>query len=170
MVLETKRLILREFIIADAPGMFALNNDPTVMRFTGDRPFESVETARNFLKNYTAHQKYGFGRWAVLTKANKKFIGWCGLKRNEEDQVDIGFRFFRKEWNKGYATESANACLHYGFEKLDLTEIVGRAHKENTASIRVLEKIGMTYWKAQEVEGMREAVYYRISKTPFSRV
>lgn len=163
-IIETERLILREFLIEDAFDMFSLNKDPAVIQYTGDNPFESIQAAENFLKNYDAYQKFGFGRWAVLTKNENAFIGWCGLKRNEEDQVDIGFRFFQKEWNKGYATESAKACLIYGFEKLNLVEIIGRAQKENTASIRVLEKIGMEYWKEGEVDGLEKAIYYRIRK------
>jgi len=79
------------------------------------------------------------------------------------NETDIGFRFFEEEWNKGYATESAIACINYGFEKLNLKRIVGRAMKENTGSIKVLEKIGLKYEQNVDFEG-KEAVIYKIER------
>ena len=142
--------------------MYALNEDPEVIQYTGDSAFESLEAAQQFLQNYDAYAQSGMGRWAVVTKNNAEFIGWCGLKQHQE-YVDIGFRFFRKEWGKGYATESAKACLEYAFTELGLSEVVGRAATANVASVRVLEKLGMTYWKAAPCDGIMDAVYYRIS-------
>ena len=84
----------------------------------------------------------------MINKSNNEFLGWCGLKYNPElNETDIGFRFFENHWNIGFATESAKACLKYGFEKLSLKSIVGRAMVENVASIKVLEKIGLKYDK-----------------------
>ena len=81
-------------------------------------------------------------------KENDEFLGWCGLKFTEKlNEYDIGFRFFKKYWNKGYATESAKSCINYGINKLKMTEILGRAMKDNIASIKVLEKIGLQYKK-----------------------
>ena len=72
--------------------------------------------------------------------------GLCGLKFIDDlKEVDIGYRFHRKYWGSGYATESAAACLKHGFEKLSLKKIIGRAMKENIASIKVMEKIGMKF-------------------------
>ena len=71
--------------------------------------------------------------------------------------------FFEEEWNKGYATESAIACLDYGFEELKLRGIIGRAMKNNVRSIRVLEKIGLQYEKDIEFDGC-EGVIYKIEK------
>ena len=79
------------------------------------------------------------------------------------DEIDIGFRFFKKFWNKGYATESAIACLELGFHKFNLQQIVGRARKENIASIKVLEKIGLHYWKDFDFDG-EEGVVYKIDR------
>lgn len=161
-VLETERLILRKFALTDAESMWVLNKDSEVLRYTGDVPFSSIQNAHSFLKNYTAYTLTGHGRWAVINKTSNEFIGWCGLKLNEENLVDIGFRFFRKEWNKGYATEAAKACLTYGFEVLKMKQIIARANTQNLASIRVLEKIGMDYWKTDFCEGLGKTVYYRV--------
>jgi RimJ/RimL family protein N-acetyltransferase len=79
IVLVTERLILREFELTDAEAMFNLNSDEEVLRYTGDKQFESIEDANNFFKNYPDYEKNGFGRWALVTKGDKEVIGWCGL-------------------------------------------------------------------------------------------
>ena len=163
-IAETKRLILRELMPSDAESFYDLNADPAVLRYTGDQAFASIEEAKTFLLNYEDYRKNGFGRWAVMHKDKDMFIGWCGLKLNEEKQIDLGFRFFQRFWGNGFATEAAMASLAFGFNSLDLDEIVGRASIDNLASIRVLEKIGMHYWKTESCEGIHNARYYRISR------
>ncbi len=161
-MLETDRLFLREFKISDAKKMWELNSDEDVLKYTGDKPFESIESTKQFIIEYQDYRKNGFGRWAVIDKSKNEFIGWCGLKLNEKNLIDIGFRFFKQKWNKGYATEAAQACINYGFDSLNIKEIVGRADKENKSSIRVLEKLNMTFWKVNSCEGINNAVYYKI--------
>lgn len=157
---ETTRLILREMTPEDAQGAYDLNSDPEVIQYTGDKSFETVEEARIFLTNYDHYRKYGFGRWAVIRKEDNAFLGWCGLKYTpEKDEYDIGFRFFKKYWNKGYATEAATACLEKGFNEFNMQVIVGRAMKDNTASIHVLQKIGLRYWKDDGCGGEAGVVY-----------
>ncbi len=163
--METNRLLLREFQLSDANDMFHLNEDWDVIKYTGDPPFASKEDALEFLKNYDDYRKNGMGRWAVITKDTNNFIGWCGLKRHDDGMIDIGFRFFKKDWGHGYATEAAKATLQYGFETLKIIQIIGRATKANVASVRVLEKLGMTYWKDDVCKGLDDAVYYEIKKT-----
>lgn len=161
-ILETNRLYLREMTPEDAENAYLLNLDPDVIKYTGDVPFESIDEARNFLENYDHYKKYGFGRWAVIEKNEDRFVGWCGLKYTaESDEFDIGFRFSKTNWNKGYATEAALACLDLGFSKYGMTEIVGRAMVENKASIRVLEKIGLTFVKPYILHD-EEGVIYKI--------
>ena len=163
-IIETTRLGLREFVMEDAESMYMLNLDAEVLRYTGDAPFGSISEARLFLANYSDYKRNGFGRWAVVLKETNETIGWCGLKLHDEGFVDIGFRFLKKEWNKGYATESAQASLKFGFEKLGLSEIIGRVATENVGSIKVLEKLEMKYWKKAPCDGIDDALYYRITK------
>jgi RimJ/RimL family protein N-acetyltransferase len=163
-IIETDRLILRELNRNDSLSFYNLNSDSEILKFTGDKPFSSVSEAEKFLINYSDYNKNGFGRWAVILKETNCFIGWCGLKLNEENLIDIGFRFFKKEWGKGYATESAKACIVYGFNHLNLNEIIGRASKDNISSIKVLEKINMMFWKLGSFEGVEDSVYYKICK------
>ena len=162
-IVETPRLILREMTPDDAYFFYALNQNYEVIKYTGDRPFENLATARRFLENYDQYKKYGYGRWAVILRETGEWLGWCGLKYEEEFMhTDIGYRFFQKHWGKGYATESAKASLEYGFGKLGIERIVGRAMKANVPSIRIFKKLGMTFVKDIECDCM-PAVLYEVS-------
>ena len=167
VILQTKRLLLSEMSASDAQYFFELNNDPLVVKYTADLPFENINAASDFLKNYSKnnYEKYGYGRWSVILKETNEWLGWCGLKYSQDNvETDIGYRFYRKYWGNGYATESAKACLEYGFEKLQLKRIIGRAMKENVASIIVLEKIGMRFEKEFLMDGIYPSVQYSLYK------
>lgn len=167
IICETERLVLREFSTADAVAFYELNLDKEVMRYTADRVFTSVEESAELIRNYGEYAKTGFGRWTVLLKETNEVLGWCGLKYIESvNEVDLGYRLKQRYWNKGYATEACNASLDVGFNEYDLELIVGRTMKDNIASRRVLEKIGMTYWKDFDFEE-HPGVYYRIFKQDY---
>lgn len=159
-ILETNRLLLREFEITDAQNFYELNLNPNVIKYTGNSAFKDIDEAKTFLENYSDYQKNSFGRWTVINKSTQEFLGWCGLKYDENlDETDIGFRFFEHFWNQGFATESAKACIGYGLEKLNLKTIVGRAMKENMASIKVLKKIGLQYERDFNFDGQKGVIY-----------
>lgn len=164
VIIETQRLFLYEFAPVDAQCFYDLNANKEVMQFTGDEPFKSVDESETFIKNYAAYKEYGFGRWTIVLKEDKTPIGWCGLKQHPSGMVDLGYRLQKQFWGKGYATEAAKACLTYGFEQLGIREIVGRTAKANRASISVLEKLGMTFWKEAPCEGIQDSIYYKITK------
>jgi RimJ/RimL family protein N-acetyltransferase len=169
-IIETERLLLRGFNLDDAEDLFVLNSDSEVIKYTGDLAFRDVNDAKQFIKTYSTYNKNGYGRWAVVLKPELEFIGWCGIKLNEENQIDLGFRFFRSKWGKGYATESSKAVLKYAFETLQLNEIVGRVIPENIGSVKVLEKIGMYAWKTGQCHGLENARYYKINIEQFNMV
>jgi RimJ/RimL family protein N-acetyltransferase len=161
IIIETDRLLLRTFTLSDALLIYKLNLDPEVIRYTGD-PILDIAHAQEVLEQTILPQYslYNHGRWAVHIKPELEFIGWCGLKgRPEKNEIDLGYRFVKTEWGKGYATEAAYACLKYGFEKLNLQRIVGRAMPQNIASLRVLEKCGMHYIGEEEVDGHTAKTY-----------
>ena len=165
--LETKRTFLRPLTIEDAKHFYNLNLDIEVLRFTGDRAFQSVDEAKAFLSNYDQYEKYGVGRLAVIDKESREFMGWCGLKFSPDvNEYDIGFRFFKSFWNQGFATETALKCLEFGFRDLHLEEIVGRAMANNKTSIKVLEKLGMTFKKTFDFD-REKGVIYSIRKEDF---
>ncbi|MGB4841172.1 MAG: GNAT family N-acetyltransferase [Saprospiraceae bacterium] len=166
-VLETDRTYLREMTADDGMMFYMLNLDHDVIKYTGDKSFKNIEAAEDFLSSYDHYKRFGFGRWAVIHKIDEQFLGWCGLKYTEEqNEFDIGFRFFKEHWGQGFATETAKACVHFGFITHDMPEIVGRAMKENIASIRVLEKIGLTYSGPFDFDG-KDGVMYKLSKSMF---
>ncbi|MCB0792850.1 MAG: GNAT family N-acetyltransferase [Flavobacteriales bacterium] len=164
-IVSTARLWMREVLPQDAPVMFAMNNDPEVMRFTGDRPFPSLAAAETFIRAYPDYQLNGFGRWAVILKGEEVPIGWCGLKRHTDGMIDLGYRLVRPHWGNGYATEASHACLDWGFQRVDIHEVLGRTARENRASVRVLEKIGMRYWRSEPCEGIPDSLIYRIRRS-----
>lgn len=167
IILETERTYLRILTVKDAENFYNLNLDKEVLKFTGDIPFRSIKEAGEFLELYDQYEKYGVGRFAVTSKDSNKFIGWCGLSYNSElDQYDIGFRFYRDVWNKGYATETALRCLEFAFLELKVDEVVGRAMVQNKASVKVLQNIGMTFKNSLNFEG-KEGVVYHITKNVY---
>lgn len=159
-ILETDRLLLRELTVEDAINFCKLNENPNVIRYTGDSSFKNIEDAYTFLKNYKDYEVNGYGRWAVIDQLSHEFLGWCGLKYDRsKNETDIGFRFFEEHWNKGLATESATACLKYGFEQLHLEKVIGRVMSENIASIMVLQKLGLTFNKEFDFDGHKGLIY-----------
>ena len=161
VVLESDRLLFRLFTMDDADLIYQLNLDPEVTRYTHD-PVSTIEKARAVLEETILPQyaMYNHGRWAVHLKIDLSFIGWCGLKyRPELNEIDLGYRFIQTYWGKGYATEAAFACINYGFEKLNLARIVGRAEPGNIASVKVLEKCGMKFIGIQVVENHPARTY-----------
>lgn len=169
LVFETQRLLFRLFTTEDAELIYTLNLDPEVTRFTHD-PVTSIEQARTVLEKAILPQYalYNHGRWAVHIRETGEFIGWCGLKyRAGLNEIDLGYRFMKHYWGKGYATEAADASIRYGFDRLNLTRIVGRAELGNTGSIRVLEKCGMVYTGNEQVDGYPVRTYEAIN--PFVR-
>lgn len=160
----SERLLLREMTPDDAADAYGLNNDPEVLRYTGDAPFATVAEAREFLAAYPDYRLHGFGRWAVVRRADHRWLGWCGLKRHANGEVDLGYRLLRMHWGQGYATEAARTCLELGFERYGLRTIIGRVVPAHTASIRVLEKLGAQRWRTERDEHGIEVVIYRMDR------
>jgi len=167
-ILETNRLYLRELTKEDAIHFYQINNDQKVIAYTGDSSFDSVEDAQEFLQFYIQqYQDHNMGRWAVCLKETDEVLGWCGLKFHPEDcLVDIGYRFYREHWGKGFATEACKACLAYGFKHLDLKRIVAHVHVDNAGSHRVALKSGLIYVKDFIYDG-QPAKLYQLRKNEY---
>lgn len=160
IITDTERLYLRQFISDDALHFYAMNNDPEVIRYTGDPPFINQEAAQKFIDNYDAYAKNGIGRYAVIRKQDEQFLGWCGLKYHPNERVvDLGYRFYKKHWGQGYATESAKGCIDYAFKELKYPSLVAHADLNNNGSHNVLEKCGMKYIKKMEYDGQQLILY-----------
>lgn len=164
ITLETPRLHLRQFMPEDALVFFLLNADEEVIRYTGDRAFRSVGESLALIEGYRQYADYGLGRLVMIEKSSGEVIGWCGLKYLvEENEVDIGYRIFKRFWNQGFTTEAAQACLKFGFQVKGLNSIIGRANASNIASIKVFDKLGMTFEKDDNLDN-KPWKLYRITK------
>lgn len=171
---ETERLILRELIESDKNGMFELDSNPEVHRYLGNNPvtdMDSIVEVIAFVRQQYADN--GIGRWAVIDKETGDFMGWCGLKfvtetvNNHQNYHDLGYRFIQKYWGKGFATESAKAALHYGFETLGLKEIYAAADAENAASNKILTRLGFQF-KETFIDDDRLNNWYVLSETDWA--
>ena len=161
---ETERLLLRELLPADAPGMFALDSDPAVHRYLGNNPVQTIEQSQQTIAFiWKQYLENGIGRWAVIQKATNEFIGWAGLKlvrepiNNHVDFYDVGYRFIRQYWGQGFATEAARASIAYGFEVLQAPMLYAIADMQNIASRAVLAKAGLHHVEVFEHEGVPTA-------------
>jgi ribosomal-protein-alanine N-acetyltransferase len=145
--IETERLYLRQWQPEDAVTYVTMNADKEVMRY-----FPSVlteEQSRDHIRRITGQiDHHGYGLFAVERKDDHSFIGFTGFAYPKFEAfftpcIEIGWRIDKKQWNKGFATEAAMACLPFGFEKLGLKEIYSFTSEHNTASEKVMQKIGM---------------------------
>jgi len=156
--IETNRLILRPITIEDAQDLFELDSNPKVHIFLGNKPVKTIEESEAIIANVlNQYQNNGVGRLAMIEKSTNQFIGWSGLKyeenlRKEFNYYDLGYRLKEQFWGKGYATEAALASLDYGFKDLKLKEIGATADINHIASNTILKKIGMQHSGAFEFE------------------
>jgi RimJ/RimL family protein N-acetyltransferase len=150
IVLETKRLILREFNQDDAPFIVTLVNTPRWIQFIGDRNINTEAQAITYLENgpLKSYQLHGFGLSMVELKNNNTPIGMCGLlKREQLDHPDIGFAFLPDYEGKGYALEMVRATLALAAKQLNIHPVLAIVMPSNTRSIQLLEKVGMKFIK-----------------------
>ncbi len=146
-MIQTERLELREYTLKDAPFIFKLMNSDGWLKNIGDRNIKTIEDAEAYIqKNYlSSYEKHGFGPYLVSLKEEGTPIGSSGLyKRDNLDFPDVGFAFLPEFGNKGYAFESAQAVMKYAAEKLKLQTVVGITLPENTSSVKLLKKLGLS--------------------------
>jgi len=148
-------------MLKDASALFKMNSNPTVLQYTGDVPFKNISVAENFIKNYNHYETFNMGRWAVCGKKQGAFLGWCGLKYHPEgDFIDVGYRFFEKQWGKGYATEATKGVLSYAFNALRIQDVYAYVDKRNPVSMKVAENSGLVFQKEIIHEGNPTNIYH----------
>jgi RimJ/RimL family protein N-acetyltransferase len=149
-VLETERLILRWITTADVAFIHMLMNEPSYLRFIGDKGIETIADAHEYILNgpVDSYENFGYGLYLTELKEDGAPIGICGLVNRESiEDVDIGFAFLPEYWAKGYAHESAEAVIAYGKNVVGLKRIVAVTTADNQSSIRLIEKIGLRFEK-----------------------
>ena len=158
-ILETPRLVLRRLHAGDAAFIFELVNDPSWLRYIGDKGVKSVEDARGYIERgpMAMYERLGFGLWVVEVKASGAAAGICGLiKRDTLPDVDIGYAFLPRHRAQGYAFEAAAATLDYARHVLGLARIVAITSPGNERSSRLLEKLGLRLERSLRFSGDHE--------------
>ena len=160
IVTETDRLVLRTWEPEDAAAAFLLWGDPEVMRFVGT-PLDSVEAAGSALRRgIAAQERFGFCLWAVAEKATASVIGCCGFHPVDDDAaLELVYHFIPCRWRQGFATEAAAACVTIAFGKLNRRRLVAYTQPGNSASERVLRKLGFSYKGMVEYQGSLERLH-----------
>jgi ribosomal-protein-alanine N-acetyltransferase len=161
IILETPRLILREFVPEDADALERVLSDPDTMRYY-PAPLDRAGVEDWIARNLRRYQRDGHGLWAIDLKSSSEMIGDCGLTLQEVDGEplpEIGYHLRRDAWGHGYATEAARACKDYGFAQLKTDVLISLIRPENLPSRRVAERNGMTIWKETNRIGLRHLVY-----------
>jgi RimJ/RimL family protein N-acetyltransferase len=180
--LETERLLLRRFTESDVDYLHDLDGDPEVMRFlNGGKPTPRDvirnETLPRLLHSYARFE--GFGVWAAIERWTGEFVGWFEFypwRDAGPDEVEVGYRLRRSAWGKGYATEGSRALIRKGFTELGVRRVVAETMAVNTASRRVMEKLGLTYVRTfhqkwpERIEGDEHGdVEYALTKVDWER-
>jgi RimJ/RimL family protein N-acetyltransferase len=146
--LETDRLVIRRLEAGDAAFMLDLLNQPSFIRFIGDRGIRTLEEARIYIQEraIASYEKNGFGPLAVEMKTDGRVIGIVSLlDRDELDDVDMGFAFLPEFWGQGLASEASSAVLEFAFTNLGLERIIAITRPDNIGSIKTLQKMGLAY-------------------------
>ncbi len=174
--LETKRLIMRQWLPGDYALFAEISADPAVMEYyTGT--LTKLQSNKFAKKCETLINTNGWGFWAIEIKDYNEFIGFVGLHNPEANLpfspcTEIGWRLSKSYWGHGYATEAGNEALKFAFTQLKLSEVVSFATLKNTKSIRVMKKLNMvnTFSKFNHPDipkghALQEHVLYKITKS-----
>lgn len=144
-IVETKRLILREYTLADFDGLYAILSDPVTMQHY-PAPYNEKGTMRWLEWSLDNYQKYGFGLWAIRLKETGQFIGDCGITMQNidgEQLPEIGYHIHKDYWRQGYAKEAASAVRDWLFERTDFDAVYSYMTHTNVASYSTAASVGM---------------------------
>ena len=167
-VIETARLRLRPFTLDDVDDFHRFLIDPDVRKYLCDDKVLSREQVASFIDESLASFKtHGFGLWAVLPREEDSLIGFCGFRFFfDPPELQLMYGIAPDRWGQGLATEIARVMIQYGFEEYSFDRIITSADAPNLASLRVMEKAGMTFEKWVCINGS-DLVYYAIARDAF---
>lgn len=163
--LQTPRLNLRPIKRSDLDAFHQLVIDPEVRRFLCDDQILSREQVIDWIEiSHTLFRSNHFGLWAVFPRHEKELIGFCGFWYfHTPPELELVFGVAPDYWNQGFATEAAEAVMKYGFDRLQFDRIASSADAPNLASVRVMQKLGMSWVRRSTVNGS-ELVHYSIAQ------
>jgi [ribosomal protein S5]-alanine N-acetyltransferase len=158
-ILETNRLLIREFTPDDAEFILELLNEPAFIQYIADKGVRDLAGAGRYLRNgpCVSYTKNGFGLWLVALKDGGLPIGMCGpIRRDTLEHPDLGFALLARHTGMGYAFEATSAVLAYARNALKLDSILAITAPENPASIRLLGKLGFRFERMIDLPGYTE--------------
>lgn len=172
ILFKTERLILRRFTETDCDNLYELDNDPEVMRYINGgtaTPLNFIQENSLPLFTYYDHSHASFGFWAAIEKVSSKFLGWFCLRpvSNSAHQATIGYRLHKSAWGNGYATEGSRALIHEGFTNPELHLITATTYEHNKASIRVMEKSGLSFVRSFRLDLANQETAHFTSVDPW---
>ena len=153
-MMETERLLIEEWRPEDWLRFRPIATDPAVMRYisTG-QPWPDERIQQFVAKQINQAQTDGFCLWKLVEKSTQRLVGQCGLQPlGQTGEIEIGWWLARDYWGRGLATEAARRVLQYAFETLHLKRIIAIAQPANQASIKVMQKLGMSFERATSHE------------------
>jgi RimJ/RimL family protein N-acetyltransferase len=170
-MIDTERLLLRRWKHEDHAPFADMCGDPDVMQYIGDGSTLTAERSSRAIASFEKEwDERGFGLFAVEAKQTGQLIGFTGLSWPDFlpevlPSVEIGWRFSKPNWGKGYASEAATAALSFGVDELGITDIVSIYQIENRASARIMQKLGMIFdRKTIDPTCGREIEVYRLPR------
>jgi [ribosomal protein S5]-alanine N-acetyltransferase len=161
-ILETSRLTLRYITSRDAEALMPILGDAEVMQFSIIGVHSPKQIKQFIEQRLISYMEYGFGLYAVVHKQNQELIGYCGFfiqSIEQQKEVEVGYRLAQKYWGQGLATEAAKAVVEYGQQRFNFQRFVCLIETENSRSIRVANKLGMTLEKKIIYHGLDVAMY-----------
>ena len=166
IVLQTLRLYLRKIRMADRPAIGSILQDAEVM-YAWEHAFSDDEVTDWMEQNLMRYDRDGYSYWAVMEKSTGDLVGLCGLlaeKAGDESDLGVGYIFGKKYWHRGYAQESASACVDYAFRTLGAGHVTAQIRPNNLPSVKVAERLGMTvrsqFLKRYRGKDMIHLIYY----------
>lgn len=160
-ILETRRLILRQFVADDVDALARVLSDPETMRHY-PAPCDRAGVEAWIARCQQRYRDDGVALWGMVLKSSGELIGDCGIIRQEvegEHFFEIGYHLRRDLWGQGLATEAATACRDWAFANLTVDRVISLIRPENVRSRRVAERNGMAVWKEVEWRGLPHCVY-----------
>ena len=161
-MLETERLGLRLLTITDIEHLEALDSDPEVKKYFPSGGHKSRLETETMIKKFIGfHTELGLPGFVIFEKETGNFVGRCGFGVMDDDEIEVGYVLHKTFWGKGYATEVLNVVLEWARSNIKSDYIIALAVVDNNASLRVMQKCGMQYYKTDVAKG-DTCIYYRI--------
>jgi ribosomal-protein-alanine N-acetyltransferase len=146
-MLETERLVLRPVSADEVGSLHRISNEPNVRLYLWDDELVSEATVKSLIaQSDRMFSKERIGVFGILMRGREDLLGFCGFVRLEGmEESELWYELTQKVWGRGLATEAARACVRYAFEEVGMERVIAGADAPNTASLRVIEKLGMSY-------------------------